>query len=263
VRHEAKRSDADLDASDKIPIVDWHEPETPTLTLQTRQAAAPPSSRISSSLMMIGAAGAVACLAAIVVMYSLTSDAPQQAIEAARPAAAASAAAPPVVEQAPAPTWVGRREATWTNDGSKTISFELQATSNVNVWMSRVRPTLVVRCLYKATEVFVAIHSAASIEGQSGNHTVRLRIDDDEEQVQQWSDSVSGQELFSPNSIALARRLATAERMRFSFTPYNATPVTAEFSVQGFETLAALVGKTCGWKLDGPTSPQIRTARLN
>ena len=212
--------------------------------------------------MTVGAAGIVACVTAIVILYALKPAASPQAVEAAPPVAAAVAAAP-VVEQAPAPTWAGRREAAWANDGSKTISFELQAIGDVNVWMSRVRPTLVVRCLYKATEVFVAIHSSASIEGQSGNHTVRVSIDGDDEQVQQWSDSTSGQELFAPNGVAFARRLASAERMRFNFTPYNSPPVTAEFSVQGFESLAALVGKTCGWKLDGPTSPQIRTASLN
>lgn len=258
---EPARADAGPDASDQIPIVDWTDPKTATLTVQPHNEA--PSGRtLSSSLMMVGAAGALACVTALVVLYSLRPGASQQAVEVTRPAAAATPASP-VVQQAPAPTWAGRREASWASDGSKTISFELQATSDVNVWMSRVRPTLVVRCLYKATEVFVAIHSAASIEGQSGNHTVRVRIDDDEEQVQEWSDSVSGQELFAPNAVALARRLASAGRMRFSFTPYNASPVSAEFSVQGFDRLAALVGSTCGWKLDAAGSPQIRTASLN
>jgi hypothetical protein len=254
--------DAELEASDKIPIVDWKEPEaTTTLTVQPREAVPPAQPKMSSLVVMIAAAGVVACVTAMIVLRSLQPEAPQQVVEAARPTSAVAPKAP-AVEHAPAPTWVGRREATWANDGSKTISFELPATSDITVWMTRVRPLLVVRCLYKSTEVFVAIHSAASIEGQS-NHTVRIHIDDDGEQVQQWSDSVSGQELFSPNAVALARRLARAERMRFSFTPYNATPVTAEFSVQGFEKLAALVGNTCGWKLDGPTSPQIRAAGLN
>jgi hypothetical protein len=79
--------------------------------------------------------------------------------------------------------------------------------------------------------------------------------------VQQWSDSVTGQELFAPAGVDIVRRLASAERLQFSFTPYNAKPVTAEFSVQGFEKLAPLVGSTCGWKLDDSRS--VRTARLN
>ena len=157
------------------------------------------------------------------------------------------------------PTWVCSRQATWSNDGSKTISFELKSTHDVNVWMARVRPLLIVRCLYRTTEVFVATQASASIEGQSGSHTVRLTIDNEPELVQQWTDSVSGRELFAPNGVDLARRLARAELLRFSFTPYNAKPVTADFVVSGFDRLAGLVGTTCGWKVDG--SAQTRTAR--
>jgi len=127
--------------------------------------------------------------------------------------------------------------------------------------MSKARPTLAVRCLYRTTEVFVATGSAASIEGQPGTHTVRLQIDDEPEVSQRWTDSESSQELFSPDSIALVRRLAHADRMRFSFTPYNAEPVTAEFAVAGFDRLARLVASTCGWKMnDGATA---RSARLD
>src|SRR5262249_8882990 len=147
-----------------------------------------------------------------------------------------------------APTWVGRRRATWARDGSKTIAFELQAIDDVPVWMGRARPVLAVRCLYRRTEVFVATGSAPSIEPGGDSHTVHLRIDDDEEVVQQWSDSESGQELFAPDGVALARRLARARTMRFGFTPYNAKPVTAQFLVEGFDQLAGLVAKTCVWK---------------
>jgi hypothetical protein len=105
--------------------------------------------------------------------------------------------------------------------------------------------------------VFVATRSAASIEAEAGSHTVRLQIDDDAELIQQWSDSVTGQELFASDSVALARRLATAQRLRFSFTPYNAKPVAAEFAVKGFDALAPLVGKTCGWKMDPGRAAQV------
>ena len=73
--------------------------------------------------------------------------------------------------------------------------------------------------------------------------------------MQQWTDSVSGHELFAPNGVDFARRLARAELVRFSFTPYNAKPVTADFVVSGFDRLAGLVG----WKVD--ESAQTRTAR--
>jgi hypothetical protein len=246
------------DATEQLPLVEWEKQEAsaPAAT-PLEKVASPPKSR---SLVLVGGAGALACLTAIVVLQSLlpaASPQPTEAIRSEVPAAAATS----IVESAPAPVWVGDRQASWANDGSKTISFELKATSDVNVWMARVRPLLVVRCLYRTTEVFVAIRSAASIEGEAGHHTVRLQIDDDSELVQEWTDSVSGQELFAPDSVALARRLASAQRMRFGFTPYNAKPATAEFSVVGFEKLASLVGNTCGWKLDDSGSK--RTARLN
>ena len=66
--------------------------------------------------------------------------------------------------------------------------------------------------------------------------------------VRQWTDSMSGQELFAPGSRAGATP-ASAERLRFSFTPYSVKPVTAEFSVEGFDKLAGRVGSTCSWKL--------------
>ena len=241
------------DATEQIPLVEWAEqdataPATPPLAV----VANPSKSR---SLALVGGAGVLACVTAIVVLQSLQPAASPQPVETSPVVPAAAAA--PVVESAPAPIWVGDRQASWANDGSKTISFELKATSDVNVWMARVRPLLVVRCLYRTTEVFVAIRSAASIEGEAGNHTVRLQIDDDAELIQEWTDSVSGQELFAPDSVALARRLANAQRMRFSFTPYNAKPATVEFSVVGFEKLASLVGNTCGWKLDDSRQPKV------
>jgi hypothetical protein len=245
------------DATEQLPLVEWKEQDATAPAVTPIVGVSSPLK--SRSLALVGGAGVLACVTAIVVLQSLQPAASPQPAEAIRSEVPAVAAAP-AVESAPAPVWVGDRQASWANDGSKTVSFELKATSDVNVWMARVRPLLVVRCLYRTTEVFVAIRSAASIEGEAGNHTVRLQIDNDSELIQEWTDSVSGQELFAPDSVALARRLASAQRMRFSFTPYNAKPATAEFSVVGFEKLASLVGNTCGWKLE---TPPIRTARSN
>jgi Type VI secretion system VasI, EvfG, VC_A0118 len=253
-------ANAEAGESDQIPLVEWTEPEPAPATVPPRDAV-PAGQKKSWSLALAGGAGVLACVTAMVALQSLQPAASPQPVETIEPSLTKPVAAAPVVESGPVPAWGGNQKATWANDGSKTISFELQATRDVNVWMSRVRPLLVVRCLYRTTEVFVAIQSAASIEGQSGSHTVQLHIDGDPELVQQWTDSTSGQELFAPNSVALVRRLASAERLRFSFTPYNARPVTAEFSVQGFEKLAGLVGNTCGWKLDESRETQSRIAK--
>jgi len=263
--HSPVKADAD-----QIPFVDWTAPAqqempvppaapTPAPTVQARDAV-PARQPRNWSMALVGGAGVLACVVAMVVVQSLQPAASPQPVSAPSPAAAAApAAAEEPMLEGPVPTWVGNRKAGWANDGSKTISFELQSTRDVNVWMARVRPLLIVRCLYRTTEVFVATQASASIESQSGSHTVRLAIDNEPELVQQWTDSVSGHELFAPNGVDIARRLARAELVRFSFTPYNAKPVTADFVVSGFDELAGLVGNTCGWKVD--ESAPTRTAR--
>ena len=172
----------------------------------------------------------------------------------------ASAPPPAVVESAPVPTWTGRRQAAWARDGSKMISFELEATHEVPVWMSRARPVLVVRCLYRATEAFVVLGTSAGFEAEDERRTIRLQWDDDAPIVQQWERSESGQELFAPNGVAFVRQLTRVNRLRFGFTPFNAQPATVEFAVQGFDQLAGLVARTCGWRLD---DRPVRSARLN
>ena len=172
------------------------------------------------------------------------------ATTAPAPAAPSSRAPSVITASPPAPAWVGRRQTTWARDGSKTIAFQLDAIEDVPIWMTSVRPVLVVRCLYRGTEVFVATNSAASFEPKSDRHTVRLRLDYEPEELQQWSESASAQELIAPDGVTLVRRLAHARHMQFGFTPFNAKPVTAQFHVQGFDQLAILVAKTCAWRVD-------------
>jgi len=167
------------------------------------------------------------------------------------------------IESGPAPTWMGARRANVGRDGSKTIAFELTARNDVGVWMKRVRPLLVVRCLARETEVFVAIGSAASIEQQAESHAVRLQFDDAEPVAEPWSDSVSSQELYAPDGVTFARRLARAATLRFGFTPYNSRPVVAEFDVRGFDQLVGLVAGTCGWRVDDSLGAEKRRAALN
>jgi hypothetical protein len=165
-----------------------------------------------------------------------------------------------VVESTTAPTWVGRRQPVWGPDGTKAIAFQLEAVDDVPIWTTRVRPQLVVRCVSRRTEIYVALGSAASYEGVEGRHTIRLQIDNEPEVRQQWSDSASSQELFAPDGVALAARLARAHRLRFGFTPFNARPVAADFIVDGFQAVAPLVERTCSEPRSGQrlASPRQR-----
>ena len=211
----------------------------------------------------LGSVGAAAVLGALLV--ALLIGRPASHSTASAPAIQQPFARPAVSEPLPrdsseTPTWIGRRRPTWARDGSKTISFELQADNEVRVWMQRAVPVLVARCLSHRTEVFV-VTGSTSIESNSDRHTVRLQFDKDPEQVQQWLGSESSQELFAPDGVALSQRLARATRLRFGFTPYNASPVVADFYVAGFHELAKLVATTCGRRADDSGARAPRRAQ--
>jgi hypothetical protein len=241
------------------PAATSETPEVPfTVSGQLIPAQTPGRTRQSQrvpqwSLAVLGGAGVLAVVTAVVAfgwLHAQTPDPAPPAQTAAPKPSVMPHASTAIVEPPPRQRWSGRRQASWASDGSKTISFELQASEDVPVWMAKVRPQLVVRCLSRTTEVFVALGSAASVEQQTGRHTVQIQIDDDPVIVQQWSDSESSHELFSPDGPLLTRVLADARRLRFGFTPFNSPPVVADFSVEGFEELAPLIARTCGWRLE-------------
>lgn len=220
-----------------------------TGTAANAVSARPDASRLM--LMMVGGAGILAGIAFVVVLSWLRGDSAVRTAAAASPATAPAtkAVAPVLVDRGPAPTWTGPRAARWAHDGSKTITFELQATHDVSVWMSRARPVLAVRCLSRRTEAFIMLGTSVKIEEDAYKRTLRLQWDESAEVMQQWQASESAQELFAPDGRAFVRQLTHASRLRVGFTPFNAQPVTAEFVVQGFDQFAGLVASTCGWKM--------------
>lgn len=126
------------------------------------------------------------------------------------------------------------------------MGFEVDAERDVAVFMDRVRPTLAVRCVSRETEVYVVLHSAASIESAGDAHTVKISLDAEPDIEQQWLDSIDKQALFAPDGKALAARMAASRRLRFSFKPFNAPAATVEFDVHGLNEPLAAMSKTCG-----------------
>jgi hypothetical protein len=196
--------------------------------------------------------------AAIVVVLLVRRPGASQESATAIPGTAALAslavtpAPPPAVAEnpaaPPAATWTGSRRPGWATDGSRTVTFQLAAESYVPVWMKRVRPVLGVRCLAGSTDVFVITESAASIEDDTGSHTVRVGFDVGADVEQRWTDSADYQALFAPDGVALARQIARSTKMRFEFTPYGAAPVVVAFDVRGFDQLVDSVATVCRWK---------------
>ena len=232
--------------------IDWQADDTPA-PAETSPVQAPSVAVVKaeqprtarSPFIGVATVGAIVGGVATLAFVSIQPR-PAARIETPAPAGAVTTAPPAAaVDSMPPPTWTGARRATWARDGSKTIAFHLAATRDLPVWMNKARPVLAARCLSRTTEVFVALDTSASFEDDADRRTVRVQWDDEPSSVQQWGVSESGKELFAPDAKAFLARMASARRLQFGFTPFNAEPVTAEFAVTGFDQLQELVTGTC------------------
>jgi hypothetical protein len=211
---------------------------------------------------MMVLAGALGCVVVIIAALGARGSASPEP----KAAPAAAAAAPRKVTSAPAktapqaapavaavtlppntPKWSSANRAFWVGNDRRAVAFELNAINKVQVWMRTVQPMLVVRCMGKKTEVFVYTNSAAKMEPQDEDHTVRISFDNQPLSTDRWPDSADHDGLFSPDPVAFTQRLMAARLLRFGFTPHNAEPVLAQFDVTGLGDLIMPVAKQCGW----------------
>lgn len=214
-------------------------------------APPPVSARAASQWVVVGAAVAGLALGAAVFLALRPQVVPAAAAPGASASADAVARAMARVPVAPAssssePKWQGGEPRGRGRDAS--IVFELPADHDVAVWNKRVLPVLTVRCYAGTTEVFVLTHSAAAMDGNDGTHAVRLAFDAGADEPGRWVASEEYDALFSPNPAATARRIAAAHRMRFAYTPYNASPVVITFDVRGFDQRIETLARTCRWR---------------
>lgn len=205
-------------------------------------ASDPPAPRRQLGLMVLAIAGV-----AIVTLWLLSRGGASPTVAAAtvvRPTRAAAAEPPPAITQ----IWSTERRAYWTANRRHSEAFELPAENSVSIWLNQVRPLLVVRCMSNRTEMFVFTGSALKIEPDTEDHTVTYRFDDEPARSERWPDSAEHDALFAPDGTAIAQRVLGAHTLRFGYTPHNAAPVEAHFSVNGLRELIEPVAKDCGWK---------------
>ncbi len=222
----------------------------PTSPPSQEPAAAPPVAPAGPSMVhVLAIAAAVAGGGLFTLLLMAGRPAAREEAFAAptvRSATAPAVKANPAIPGAARPAWSTRNQSRWISNSRKSAAFELDANQPVSVWMKQVRPTLVVRCMDKRTDVFVYTDSAARIEEQDENHTVRVAFDGDEGAHERWPDSVEHDALFAPDGKAMAGRIQASRQMRFTFSPHNAAPVTATFEVAGLSELLAPIAKRCG-----------------
>jgi hypothetical protein len=241
------------DAAGSVPapsgtIVDKPSAE---LSVNPRVEAAKPTNAIRNAILVSAAIGAIAAVMFIVRSpgSNVQTNAPVTTTAPVQATSLNAVALPPVriarPESTSAPKWSRTDQSPWATDGSRTIGFEVEAERDVTVYMDRVRPVLAVRCISRQTEVFVVLRSAPSIENSDHTHTVRIGLDDGPDVEQRWLDSSNLQALFAPDGTAFAAGMASAQRLRFAFKPFNAPSAQVEFDVHGFEGPLAAMSKIC------------------
>jgi hypothetical protein len=152
---------------------------------------------------------------------------------------------PKAAAAVPAPRWNRAADGRWLPAGRKNLALEVAATNKVHIWTRDVRPVLVVRCLAGTMDVFVFTDSAARMEPQDQDHTVRLAFDDGRERTERWPDSETHDALFARDGASFAQELSSARSLRFGFTPHNAEPVVATFDVSGLSEHLAPAARQC------------------
>jgi hypothetical protein len=153
------------------------------------------------------------------------------------------------------------REQRSAMDGSKTLTVFPEAENDIQGWLEVKKPTLLVRCKERQTDVYVATGMAASVEYGTDDHAVRLRFGDGAPIAQHWSESTANDALFAPNAVQLARRMAGAKTVAFEFTPFDANPAVVRFNLDGLRPHLDTVASACGWQIaeeakrQGPSEP--------
>jgi predicted Ser/Thr protein kinase len=134
-------------------------------------------------------------------------------------------------------------------DGSPTVMLGLDSNDRVQGWLESVRPTLVIRCLEHKTSVYVVTGMGAQpVAGEYDQHPVELRFNEGKPITQWWRQSTDSKALFASSPIVLSRRLTKSNRLRFRFTPFNASPAIASFDLRGLDRLLPKVANACGWR---------------
>lgn len=141
-------------------------------------------------------------------------------------------------------------------DDSKTAVLMLDSDDQIQGPLGTVRPSLIVRCKEKSTDVYVTTGMAASIEhdfegGPSDYHTVRIRLDDGPAKSARWSESTDQHALFADygreDIVEFAKEIAAAETLTFEFTPFDGSPQVARFDLRGLDIRLHKVAEACGW----------------
>ncbi|MGC6513268.1 MAG: type VI secretion system-associated protein TagO [Myxococcota bacterium] len=102
--------------------------------------------------------------------------------------------------------------------------------------------TLVIRCLSGKTTLYINWNDYLGSEAH-----VTIRVGDAKARRSEWSISTDHKSTFAPRPMALLGEMWTADRFVAQVTPYNESPVTAEFNIGGLSDAVTALSANCRW----------------
>ena len=135
--------------------------------------------------------------------------------------------------------WVVSQSANPIDD-TLTVTAILSSENASNYLGEQV--SLVLRCKSGQTEAYINWHDYLGSRA-----VVTDRIDKAPAERLGWQLSTDSQASFRPRARVFMESLSEATTYLAQVTPYNESPVTASFNVQGAKEVVTLISKACSW----------------
>jgi type VI secretion system protein VasI len=165
----------------------------------------------------------------------------------ATPTLAATAA--PTEVPTPTPLPIGKwtiENDTSSFDDSKTVVLLLDADADIVGPYENYRPSLIVRCQEKQTEVYINVGMQPDVEsGNFDGATIRYRFDKESAQTDIASKSTDNLALFLEGPQTYITAMLEHEQFIFGFTPFNGNPVETTFDLRGLSEAIKPVREAC------------------
>ena len=141
--------------------------------------------------------------------------------------------------------WIVRTSVSPIDD-SRTVVLGLEAEGEFKGWLTKFRPTLILRCKEFEIGIYV-VSGMVGNKGKLGGKTfVRYRLDKNPTKAELWNNSTDKKAIFYPGSpLKFIQELSSSRKLYIEIHPFNASPTGTYFSLRGLESSIVPLKKTC------------------
>ena len=142
------------------------------------------------------------------------------------------------------PSGVGKWSVSDTTnpiDDSRTVVAHLVSSTGRGRFGEPIN--LVIRCQSNRTDMYIDWKSYLGLDSTS----VIFRIGSTPAKTQRWGLSTDNQATFHPGAIQAIKEMLEHGSVVAQVTPYNESPVTAQFEIEGIANAIKPVRETCSW----------------